>query len=116
MTSDQGSITAEVDVTGGTVTVTAGTSRRLLIMAHSRVQSTSADDRVVMRIYKGATQLNSGSVLLSQSTTPESVECFVTDTPSSGSNTYKITMERAGRRNDHKGCVGAWHLTRLHPG
>jgi hypothetical protein len=93
-TSDQGSVTTEVDVTSCSVTVTAGTSRRLRISGHIRIQSDVADDRAILQIYRGATQIQGATVTMLRTNTTESIEVFVDDTPSSGSNTYKLTVQR----------------------
>lgn len=93
-TADQGSVTTEVDVTSCTVTVTAGSSRRLRISGHLRVQTDVADDRAILQIYRGGTQIQGATVTIPRTATTESIEAFVTDTPSSGSNTYKLTIQR----------------------
>lgn len=94
VTADQGSITSEVDATGLTLTVTANASRRLRIEGIANLRSTVANDRGIIRLYKDGTQIKTGTILLSVSNTTESVYCYVTDTPSTGSHTYKMTVER----------------------
>jgi hypothetical protein len=94
VTSDQGSITSEVDATSLTLTVTAGASRRMKIEGFVRVESTVAGDRVGVRIYKASTQIQVGTVACTVANNTESVYVVITDTPSTGSNTYKLTVAR----------------------
>lgn len=94
VTTNQGSITTVVDLTALTVTVTVGTGRRIRIRAQIAAQSTVNGDGALMQIMEGGTQLMAASTYLSSSTLGLPVICEVILTPTSGSHTYKLTLQR----------------------
>jgi hypothetical protein len=89
ITANQTGISGQVDITSLTVTVTAGTTRRLLAEGYVRVtqQTTAAIDEVIL--LENGVAVNKTSLTRSASDTgmhqPRAVR-----TPSSGSNTYKL--------------------------
>lgn len=91
VTANQGSITAEVDLTSLTVAVTAGTGRRIRISAQALFSSSVAGDRVAFRIKEGGTTLMTGQLVpVGDETFPFSV--VIAPTP--GAHTYKLTAQR----------------------
>jgi hypothetical protein len=92
-TSNQGSITTAVDLTGLTVTVTVGTSRYLKITGYlSSWSSTNANAYAQLLVMESSTTLQSatGSTVTIGSGT---MLCAVAVlTPSSGSHTYKLQL------------------------
>jgi hypothetical protein len=94
-TANQTTITAQVDLTGLTVTVTVTAGRRIRIRGFcGSVTSSVAGDIGAMYIMEGATQLGIG-------TSPALVAAFgptlaaeVILTPSAGSHTYKLQAAR----------------------
>lgn len=93
--ASQGGITTEVDLTSLSVTVTAGTSRRLRITAQLLLSSTVATDHAGFSIKEGATQLNGTSAPFSGTASRNTTHyCAVSITPTSGSHTYKLTAAR----------------------
>ena len=92
VTADQTSISAEVDLTGLTSTVTVGTSRRVRVTGCGQIANDGTAGRVIGRIFEGATEVGrwvveeiaaSGFVLGCGSTVL---------TPSAGSHTYKLKL------------------------
>jgi hypothetical protein len=95
-TSDQTSITSVVDVSGVTVTVTVNTSRRLKISGRGAHLATNADTVAQLSIKEGGTTLDFdrsntafANVSYNKAMTPQAIV-----TPSAGSHTYKLTIER----------------------
>lgn len=91
-TSNQTGISAEVDVTSLTVTVTVGTSRRIRITTEVSATSTVGGDVVVVRIREGAAELQSRRSAISSGDEP--ITASVVLTPTSGSHTYKTAIGR----------------------
>ncbi len=83
------------DITGLSVTVTVNTSRRIRITGHGRVGSTVATDRIICYIRESSTNMQ---VLRddSPSATAQNpaFEGSVILTPSAGSHTYKVSVDR----------------------
>lgn len=92
----QGSITAEASLTGLTVTVLANPSRKLLITAKVKAQSTVANDSAVYRIKEGGTILDSIDFTFNAAGGPGAVglQFSAIVTPSSGNHTYNVTLAR----------------------
>ena len=91
VTAVQASITAEVDLTGLTTTVTVGTGRRVKITGSILLQSTVAGDHGRMLIRTGGgTQLQFGDVEIATATENYLIERSIVVTPTAGSNTYKL--------------------------
>lgn len=96
VTANQGSITTEVDLTGLSVTVTVGTSRRIKITGYTRgIESTVAADEISFRIKEGATQLEQSQVTVGSANRGYTQLVQVSLTPSAGSHTYKLTAVRS---------------------
>lgn len=93
-TANQGSITSEADLTSLTSTVTVPANHRIKISAQIDVQSSAASDRVTLRIKESTTVLQACRVVVVAVDTGESINCEVVLTPSGGSHTYKLSLER----------------------
>jgi hypothetical protein len=92
VTANQTGISSITDLTSLTVTVTAGTSRRLLITGRGRVTQASSAASSVMSIRNGAgTILQESAQTLEVGYTAVPLPMSV-QTPSSGSNTYKLSL------------------------
>jgi hypothetical protein len=97
LTATQTPITTVVDVTNCAVTVFVAPSRRIRITGQGPAQSTVAGDHSLGRIKEGATNLGVWYYLTHQVVTRDTNQNgSVVLTPSAGSHTYKLTMERAG--------------------
>lgn len=91
VTAVQAGITAEVDLTGLTTTVTVGTGRRVKITGSILLQSTVAGDHGRMLIRTGGgTQLQFGDVEIATTAENYLIERSIVVTPAAGSNTYKL--------------------------
>lgn len=95
VTAMQGTITAEVDLTGLAVTVDVGTGRRIRITASVLIQSSVAADRIKVDIQEGATHLHQGPMTVGIANQREVLEFSVNVSPTPGSHTYKLTGSRA---------------------
>lgn len=89
VTANQTGISALTDITSLTVTVTAGTSRRLLAEGYCRITQQTSSGVGEVYILENGTQVNRSSFTRSAGDNgmhhPRAVR-----TPSSGSNTYKL--------------------------
>ena len=94
VTASQGSITADVDLTGLSVAVTVGPSRRIRISAYVAVETTVASDRAALLVKEGATQLTVATVSLLTAARGVSLTASVVLTPTTGAHTYKLSMVR----------------------
>lgn len=91
-TANQGSITAEVDLTGLAVSVTVPAGRRIRITGQALWNSGSASPTINMRIKEGATELNEWQVTGSPAIgNGFSVHVQATISPAAGTHTYKLT-------------------------
>ena len=88
--ANQGTITTAVDLTGLTVTVTVGTTRRVRISAEGSFGSTVAADYAALFIFEGATQLGGRSVPMPNTAATTGAFSSVVLTPTAGSHTYKL--------------------------
>lgn len=96
VTAGQASITAEVDLTSLAVTVTAGTGRMLRLSGRCMAQSSVANDSIQLRIKEGATVLQIAQMTVPKANVSEFIyESVVLSSPSAGSHTYKLTMQRS---------------------
>lgn len=95
VTTNQGGITTEVDLTGLSVVVTVAADRRIRITGELLVESSVANDFIRMDIQEGATQLHTAQVRIGAAGTFEFLSKSVVLTPSAGSHTYKLTLQRA---------------------
>jgi hypothetical protein len=97
VTANQAAITTQADLTGLTVTVTVGTSRKIRLSALVRYTDTIANDQGQLFIMEGATQLAIATIDLVNNTRQYSVTCeVILSAPSSGSHTYKLQGARGG--------------------
>jgi hypothetical protein len=94
--ADQGSIVALADLTGLTVTVTVGASRRIRITAFGQMLSTVANDDGAVRIFEGATQLGGANMSIPAASLEFVVGAVCVVTPTAGSHTYKLAAARVG--------------------
>lgn len=94
VSANQGSITAETDLTGLTVNVVVPAGRRIKITGRVFVESSVPGDTVALYIKEGATYIN-----LAQQTggwnfaTDMRVEAVIS--PTAGAHTYKLTLQRS---------------------
>lgn len=95
VTENQGTITAAVDLTGLTVSVTAGASRRLLITAQGTFFSSVAGDFVGLFINEGATVLNQTTAHMGAAGSGQGITISAVITPTAGAHTYKLRASRA---------------------
>ena len=92
VTANQGSITAVVDLTGLSITVTVGAGRRIRVSGHV-IMSNTAIGNCVVYIYEGGTQLQEHII------TCAAANGFTTNTPSvilqpsAGTHTYKLRAQ-----------------------
>jgi hypothetical protein len=87
--AQQSSITSVVDLTGLSVTVTVGASRRLLITGYVQLAQQASSGLAEMDIYEGSTQLARTYVNVAASGFAV-VLASVVLTPSTGAHTYKL--------------------------
>jgi hypothetical protein len=93
-TAAQTGVTAQVDATSLTLTVTVGTSRRILVSAFVPVNCITASGRATAYLMEGATQLqvHPQSYIVGDYV---ALVPSVTLTPSAGSHTYKVQLAQA---------------------
>lgn len=92
--ANQGGITAQVDLTSLTVTVTVGTGRRIRLEGLGLITSSVAGDTANLYIMEGATQLGVFQVNLPTTLTGFTLHGSVILTPSAGAHTYKLQLSR----------------------
>lgn len=92
-TTDQGSVTVEVDVASMSTGPTVGTSRRIRVSAFARLSNTSAVGGCALLLYEGATLLQRSESFASVA--DGRIHCFpsVILTPSAGVHTYKLRVD-----------------------
>lgn len=96
VTANQGSITAEVDLTGLSVPVTVEPGRRIRITGQAKFSSDSAaGDGADLRIKEDTTLLNMGTDGLTVDAESQTIQAFAVETPSPGDHTYKLSASRA---------------------
>lgn len=86
--ANQATITAEVDITGLSVTVTVGTGRRVKITGSLYWTNTGTAGTDLTKIYEDGVQINERAI--PANTAAHGVECVVVKTPTAGSRTYKV--------------------------
>jgi len=95
VTASQSSITTEVDLTGLSIAITVGSSRRILITGHVAIDRTVSDGLNRLRIKEGATVLVLRDMpVRGASEGAIELTTIVSKTPSSGPHTYKLSLER----------------------
>lgn len=105
VTASQAGITAAVDLTGLSVTVTVGTSRRIRVTGSVYLTSTVLDDGMASRILEGANMLQEGQAPARP--VYASIERSVILTPTPGSHTYKMQALRASGAGSVTSGAGA---------
>ncbi len=100
-TSNQTSITSEVDLTSLSVTVTVPAGgRRIRITGYATVSNNGSAGRTTMYIKESTTKLQDASVQNAVASSAATINCQTIVTPSAGSHTYKLSMEaNAGTSN-----------------
>jgi hypothetical protein len=95
VTASQGTFGAETDITGLSVTITAGTARRIKVTAQAGVNTNggAVDDVAGLNVKEGATLLTYQRVGRVGATTL-GIGAQVILTPTAGSHTYKVSMVR----------------------
>lgn len=93
VTANQGTFTAETDLTGLSVTVTVPAGRRILISGHVLMSSSVADGTMRCSIFEGAALLNMDE--RTAATNTQGINPSVVLSPSAGSHTYKLSGLRA---------------------
>jgi hypothetical protein len=89
--------TTEVDLTGLTVTVTVGASRRVRVTGHGLLGANGGAVIPVGRIKEGTTELGRWAHhSLAGSGIYDMAEGAVVLTPTAGAHTYKMTLQDAG--------------------
>jgi hypothetical protein len=88
VTANQGSITAEVDLTSLTVTVTVNTTRRIKITGRCYMQNTGTAGGDILKIHEDGVQIMEAG--LPGHTTAHVLHAEAVRTPSAGSHTYKL--------------------------
>lgn len=93
-TSSQSGISAVTDLTSLSVTVTVGSNRRIRITGQADVTRTVASDLIVGRIKESTTNLGIWYAAATIGTfNVGQAGCVIT--PTAGSHTYKLTLERS---------------------
>jgi hypothetical protein len=93
VTAIQTGITTEADLTGLTVTVTVGASRRIKVTGRISVFRTVADGLSSLLLKEGATYLDAATdTLIINNGQPMNVMAVLT--PSTGAHTYKLALQR----------------------
>lgn len=93
--ANQATITAAVDLTSLTTTVTVPyAGHRVRITAEVQLQSTVADDVAQVLIMEGATQLNVGPMLCRPAATALKVIAHALVVPTAAAHTYKLQGQR----------------------
>lgn len=95
VTANQTGITAEVDLTGLSVTVTVATSRRIKITGECLAQNSASGNVHALRIKEGTTQLQSRQLVSGAANSDESFHAEIPLTPTAGSHTYKLAFVAA---------------------
>lgn len=94
VTADQGTFTAETDLTGLSVTVTVGAGRRIRVSGKAGFDSSVGGDTVNCEIKESGTQLQSVSFAISANLHGGATPSVVL-TPSAGVHTYNLAAVRA---------------------
>lgn len=94
VTSNQTGITTETDLTGVSVTVEVPANRRIKISVGFRVKSTVNDDVARYRIKESTTTLRLHDVPMSDNNTGYHDHFEHVFTPSSGSHSFEVSLQR----------------------
>jgi hypothetical protein len=96
VTANQTGITTEADLTGLSVSVTVAAGRRIRVTGQVRYGGTTSDDVATLRIKEGTISIQTAQLLVSRATgqANPTLTTAVVLTPSAGSHTYKLSLER----------------------
>lgn len=94
VTADQAGITAMTDLTGLSLAVTVAATRRVRVTVQCWVFSSVNGDSAQVSIREGSTQLNTGTVQVSN-VVATSVNFSAVLTPTTGAHTYKASLLRS---------------------
>lgn len=89
----QSGLAAEVDVTGLSVAVTVGSTRRIKVTASVSI-SGAVGNGIAISIQEGATKLQDATVTLAASSLQDTLTAYAILSPSAGAHTYKVTARR----------------------
>lgn len=94
VTSDQATITSEVDLTGLTTTVDVGTDRMIKITGMVHIRGTSVENVGTLRIKESTTVLNAAQSFWTRTNADgELIAMAIVNSPSAGSHTYKLSLQ-----------------------
>lgn len=97
VTANQAGITTLTDLTGLSTAATVGTNRYVRITAQILTQRTVADGETNLYIREGSTTLEIMAIRQNNVGVNETLAgSIVIDSPSAGSHTYKLSLERGG--------------------
>ncbi len=94
VTANQTTITTEADLTSLTTTVTVPANHRVRISTQTALQSSVASDQLSLRIKEGVTVLQTCRTAVVATNLDQNLNCLVILTPTSGSHTYKLSLQR----------------------
>lgn len=93
--TNQGSITAEVNLTSLTVTATVVAGRRIRVQGFVTFSSTVVDDTAEVRIYQDGIFVNRADVICRPAAIGATTSVFAVLQPSAGSHTWLLSGQRA---------------------
>lgn len=96
VTANQTGITTEVDLTGLTVTVTVGTSRRIRVTGEVLIQTSATGLLAFLYIHADGSQVQKRVIVPGVAASSEMLHAEVILTPSAGSHTYKLRAASGG--------------------
>lgn len=96
VTANQGSVTAEVDLTSLTLSVTVNTNRRIRITGKVQITSTVAGDGSKLRIKESTTTLNAADNATISGGGGVFIQAVAVITPTAGAHTFKLSLTRSG--------------------
>jgi len=96
VTANQTTITALVDLSGLTVTVTVGSGRRIRITGYVLLSTTVSGDTFSVAIREGSTTLQVAQLTTTSTAQAQTLHPAVVLTPSAGPHTYKLSASRVG--------------------
>lgn len=97
VTGNQTGISSITDLTSLTLTVTAGTSRRLMATGYCRAtQNTTSGATSALAIRNGSSTTLAQSAITNDAGYTMQHTAMRVETPSSGSNTYKLSLSTTG--------------------
>ena len=95
MNTSQGTFTGETDLTGVSITFISDGLRKVKISYRSNGQSSIAGDVIQTNLKESTTVLDFIYSVISQASLQENPNAQFIVTPTAGTHTYKLTMQRA---------------------